>query len=46
MVIEDIRAGRHPEIPIDIEVPYEEHRREYALEVYNMMIEMPLLQDD
>lgn len=46
MVVEDIRAGKHPEIPIDIEIPYEENRREYAIEIYNMMIEMPIIKEN
>ena len=46
MVIKDIRMGKHPEIPIDIEVPYEANRREYAIEIYNTLIELPIIIED
>ena len=44
-VIKDVRAGLHPEIPTDIEISYEKSRREYALEIYNMMIETPIIKN-
>lgn len=45
-VITNIRAGKYHNIPIDIEVPYDQNRREYAIEIYNMMIEVPMVKEN
>ena len=46
LVLEDIHAGKHSDIPCDIEVPYEENRQEYAIEIYNTLIELPIITED